>query len=173
MQATRADAPQISRRDILYGAFASAVIVALPSCVRGNAGPTIISLNNGREISLFLGNNAPSQNSLTNMRNDVITLKGVLGGLVRLEGSIITRPVRSVDFSGERSVARTCLGLADDFMEESENPAPERMDYLTKRWEFVHAQLVNSIRFYREGLYGMGIGTRSVGQELGVEIGDI
>lgn len=47
------------------------------------------------------------------------------------------------------------------------------MDYLTKRWEFVHAQLVNSIRFYREGLYGMGIGTRSVGQELGVEIGDI
>lgn len=123
MHTTRTDAPQISRRDILRGAFASAALLALPSCVRGNEGPTIVSANNGREIPLFLGNNALGQDSLTNMRNDVITLKGVLGGLVRLEGSIISRPARGVDFSGERSVARTCLGLADDFMGESENPA--------------------------------------------------
>jgi hypothetical protein len=173
MNTTRTDAPQISRRDILRGAFASAALLALPACMRDNGGPCIVSANNGREIPLFLGNNALSQDSITNMRNDVNTLKGVLGGLVELEGSIITRPARSVDFSGARSVARTCLGLADNFMGESENPAPERMDYLTKRWEFVHAQLVNSIRFYREGLYGMGIGTRSVGQELGVEMGGI
>ncbi len=156
----------------LGAAGASLFLLCAPAgaCASHVSGPAMVSVQTGRDIPLFLGTNAPSQDALANMRNDVATLKGVLGGLMGMEGSVVYRPARSADFSGARSVARTCLELADDFMRESENPAPERMDYLNGRWEFVHTQMVYSIRFYRDGLRGMGIGTRILGQEFGVDL---
>ena len=171
MNTVRADASQISRRDLLRGAFASAVLLALPSCVRGHGGPTLVSANNGREIPLFLGSNSLSQDSLANMRNDVGNLRGLLERLIATGERTAT--YRNFDFSSCRSMARTSLELADDFMRESENPAPERMDYLHRRWEFVHTQLLDSIRRCRDGLVSMGMGTRSIGQEFGVDLGGI
>ncbi|MCX6768647.1 MAG: hypothetical protein NTY83_02295 [Candidatus Micrarchaeota archaeon] len=171
MHSIRADAPKMGRRDLLRGALASAVLLAIPSCVRGNGGPSIVSANNGKEIPLFLGSNTLSQDSLANMRNDVGNLRGLLEKLMDTARRVSSR--REFDFSGCRNTARVSLELADDFMSESENPAPGRMDYLNRRWEFVHSQLVDSIRRYRDGLVSMGIGTRVLGQEFGIEIGDI
>lgn len=172
MHATRADAPQqMGRRDFLSGALASAVLLALPSCVRGNGGPSIVSANNGKEITLFLGSNSLSQDSLANMRNDVGNLRGLLEKLMDTARRVSAR--NEFDFSGCRSVARVALELAADFMRESENPAPGRMDYLYRRWEFVHSQLVDSIRRYRDGLMEIGMSTRILGQEFGVDLGGI
>ena len=168
MHSIRADAPpQIGRRDFLRGALASAVLVVLPSCVRGNGGPSVVSANNGREIQLFLGSNALSQDSLTNMRNDVDNLRGLLQRMVDSAERAARRG--DFDFSGCGGIARTCLELADDFLSESRTD----MDYLTRRWEFVHAQLLDSIRRCRNVLSGTGIGTRSIGLEFGVDLNGI
>jgi hypothetical protein len=168
MHTTRADAHlQISRRDFLRGALASAVLLALPSCVRGNGGPSVVSANNGREIPLFLGSNSPSQDSLENMRNDVSNLRGLLQRMVEFAERAAS--YGGLDFSGCRSVSRVALELADDFLSESRTD----MDYLTRRWEFVHSQLLDSIRRCRNVLSGTGIGMRSLGQEFGVDLGGI
>jgi len=159
--------PQITRRDFLRGALASAVLLALPSCVRGNGGPSIVSANNGRDIPLFLGSKSLSQDSLENMRNDVGNLKGLLQRLVSSGERAASRG--DFDFSGCRSISHVSLELADDFLSESRTD----MDYLTRRWEFVHAQLLDSIRRCRNVLSGTWIGTRSMGQEFGVDLGEI
>jgi hypothetical protein len=168
---TKTHQEDLTRRELLRGAFASAVIVALPSCMRGNGGPCIASANSGRDIPLFLGNNALSQDSITNMRNDVMNLRGLLEKMIDTAGSVWGR--REFDFSGCGCVARATLELVEGFMRESELPAPERMEYLQKRWEFVHAQLLNSIRMYRDGIEEAGMSTRGMGRNFGVEIGDI
>jgi len=161
----------VGRREFVLGAFSSAVLVALPSCARGNDGPSIVSANNGKEIPLFLGSNALSQDSLVNMRNDVVNLRGLLEKLMDTARRVSS--YREFDFSGCRGTARASVELADDFMGESENPSPERMDHLNRRWEFVHSQLVDSIRRYKEGLARIGVGTRVLGQEFGVDLNGI
>ena len=168
MHTTRPDAPsQISRRDLLRGALASAVLLALPSCVRGNGGPTIVSANTGREIPLFLGSNSLSQDSLANMRSDVGNLRGLLHRMVESAERAASRG--DFDFSGCRTISRTSIELADDFLSETRTD----MDYLTRRWEFVHTQLLDSIRRCRNVLSGTGIGTRSLGLEFGVDLNAI
>jgi hypothetical protein len=139
--------------------------------VRGNGGPSIASLNNGREITLFLGSNALSQDSVSNMRNDVMNLRGLLEKIAGMARGV--RGYRDFDFSGCDCIARTTLELVDDFMRESERPAPERMKYIGKRWEFVHMQLLSSIRGYRDGLEEVGMNTRTLGREFGVDLEDI
>jgi len=120
---------------------------------------------------LFLGSNALSQDSLVNMRNDVVNLRGLLEKLMDTARRVSS--YREFDFSGCRGTARASVELADDFMGESENPSPERMDHLNRRWEFVHSQLVDSIRRYKEGLARIGVGTRVLGQEFGVDLNGI
>ncbi len=168
MHTFRGDAPsQISRREFLRGTLASAVLLALPSCVRGNGGPSIVSANDGREIPLFLGSTAPSRDSLENMRRDVENLKGLLEKLVSA-GERSSR-YRDYDFTGCSSTSRVSLEVAEDFLSETRTD----MDYLARRWEFAHSLLLDSIRGCRDALDHMGIGTRAMGQEIGLDLQEL
>jgi hypothetical protein len=133
-----------------------------------NGGPSIVSLNSGREIQLFPGGDALSQDPVANMRNDIMNLRGLLGKMMGTAKSVYG--YRDFDFSGCDFIASISLELVEDFMRESEHPSPERMEYIGRRWEFVHMQLLSSIRGYRDGLKEVGMRTRGLGQEFGVDL---
>lgn len=166
MQHIRGDAPRITRRDFLRGALASAILLALPSCVRGNEA-AVVSANNGREIPLFLGSKSLSHDPLENMRSDILNLKGLLERLVSTGGR--AAPYRDYDFSGCSSTSRVSLEVAEDFLSETNAD----MDFLTRRWEFAHGLLIDSIKRCRDALGHMGIGTQEIGREFGVDLGQL